>query len=191
VDEEVQAISAGWLHALYIKNDGTLMAMGGNDSGQLGDGTETRRLLPVEVDRDVLAIAAGSSHSLYIKLETFESWLENFFTEEEQQRAELAGENADPDGDGLTNSFEFLANLDPTSSESRLHYQYANDSDEVLRIWPMSDSSAFEIQTSTNMSDWSQLDSSLYQLSGYFLDIDLTTLAPPAFFKVLLSDTGH
>ena len=53
-----------------VRSDGTeIWAWGRNDSGQLGDGTLTRRLSPGQVRglSEVVAIAAGSYHSLAVK----------------------------------------------------------------------------------------------------------------------------
>ncbi len=56
-------------HVFAIKSDGTLWAWGANSSGQLGDGTNTNKNTPVQVD--VAAtwtdVAAGESHTLAIK----------------------------------------------------------------------------------------------------------------------------
>jgi uncharacterized repeat protein (TIGR01451 family) len=54
---------------LALKSDGTVWAWGGNDSGQLGDGTTTDRSTPVQVGglTRVVAVAAGASHSLAVK----------------------------------------------------------------------------------------------------------------------------
>jgi hypothetical protein len=177
IDTGVRAISGSGYHGLYIKTDGTLMGMGSNNGGELGDGTKVNRTSPVFIDTDVLAIDA-TFRSLYIKAQTYPVWLNKHFTTDEQQNTDITSETSDPDGDGHSNYFEYLAKLDPQNSESRLRYQYTNDSGETLRIWPMTDSSDFEIQTSTDMSAWSSLDSSLYQLSGDFLDIDLAPLSP-------------
>jgi hypothetical protein len=69
----VTAIAAGNNHSLYIKNDGSLWAMGGNDYGQLGSpnvssgfGNGTNRPVMI-VPGDVTAIALGESHSLFLK----------------------------------------------------------------------------------------------------------------------------
>ncbi|MBK8243509.1 MAG: T9SS type A sorting domain-containing protein [Saprospiraceae bacterium] len=62
-------ISASGGHSLAIKIKGTLWAWGDNNSGQLGDGTKTRRNYPVQVGTDTnwLKISAGSFHSIAIK----------------------------------------------------------------------------------------------------------------------------
>lgn len=56
-------------HSLALKGDGTVWAWGGNSFGQLGDGTQTDRSIPIQVSglSGVTAIAAGDRHSLAIK----------------------------------------------------------------------------------------------------------------------------
>lgn len=62
-------IAAGPTHSLAVKKDGTAWAWGQNYDGQLGDGTTTNRLTPVQVSglTGVVAVAAGYSHSLALK----------------------------------------------------------------------------------------------------------------------------
>jgi hypothetical protein len=64
--DSVIAIAAGHLHSLFLRQDGSVWAVGNNDAGQLGDGTLQRRLTPVRVKMNdgsfltnVQAIAAG------------------------------------------------------------------------------------------------------------------------------------
>ncbi|WP_428564642.1 MAG: hypothetical protein ACP59X_02605 [Solidesulfovibrio sp. DCME] len=66
---EVCAAPFAGSHALALKNDGTVWAWGSNGSGQLGNGTTTRQLTPVQVTGldNIVAIAAGSAHSLALK----------------------------------------------------------------------------------------------------------------------------
>jgi alpha-tubulin suppressor-like RCC1 family protein len=54
---------------LALRKDGTVWAWGGNDKGQLGDGTTTGRATPVQVSglTGVTAMAAGYSHSLALR----------------------------------------------------------------------------------------------------------------------------
>lgn len=64
----VIAIAGGALHSLFIKNDGSLWAMGWNQYGQLGDGTFNQTSRPEEiVSNGVAAIAAGNFHSVFLK----------------------------------------------------------------------------------------------------------------------------
>ena len=62
----IVTVSAGAEHSLYITSDGKLWAMGPNNCGQLGDGTDTQRHSPVQIASNVTAAAAGGEHSLYV-----------------------------------------------------------------------------------------------------------------------------
>ena len=68
VASSVTAIAAGDGHSLFVKNDGSLWAMGGNIYGQLGDGTYNSTNQPEQiVASNVTAVAAGDLHSLFLK----------------------------------------------------------------------------------------------------------------------------
>ena len=57
----IQAIAAGGAHMFAVKNDGTVWAWGGNAYGQLGIGTTTDSLFPVQIPSlsNVQEIASG------------------------------------------------------------------------------------------------------------------------------------
>jgi alpha-tubulin suppressor-like RCC1 family protein len=67
---EITSISAGFYFALALKSDGTVWAWGNNGDGQLGNGTTTDSLTPVEVmfpsGVTITSIAAGGFHGLAI-----------------------------------------------------------------------------------------------------------------------------
>jgi alpha-tubulin suppressor-like RCC1 family protein len=62
----VKAIAAGANQSLALLEDGTVMAWGGNESGQLGDGNTEESYVPVPVKglTGATAIAAGGEHSM-------------------------------------------------------------------------------------------------------------------------------
>ncbi|WP_295442300.1 CARDB domain-containing protein [uncultured Thiodictyon sp.] len=64
---DVQRIAAGYRHSLAIRADGSLWAWGYNGYGQLGDGTGTNRLSPVQVLTGTAAVAGGYVHTLAVK----------------------------------------------------------------------------------------------------------------------------
>lgn len=43
----IASINAGWFHSFALKADGSLWAFGNNEYGQLGDGTNRQRYVPV------------------------------------------------------------------------------------------------------------------------------------------------
>ena len=77
------AISGGYSHSLALKSDGTVWGWGWNMFGQLGDGTNIDRDVPVQVANlsGVIAIAAGNAnHNLALKNDgTLWAWGENFY----------------------------------------------------------------------------------------------------------------
>lgn len=77
----VTAIAAGEQHSLFIKDDGSLWAMGADSYGQLGDGNPNSPQfypdpgvftnLPEEiVASNVVAVAAGCGHTLFLKADS-------------------------------------------------------------------------------------------------------------------------
>lgn len=74
-------LAAGAYHSLAIAADGTVWAWGDNFWGQLGDGTTTERLTPVQVDglTDVVAVAAGAEHTIALRRDgTVWAWGGNY-----------------------------------------------------------------------------------------------------------------
>ena len=60
-------VAAGGRHSLILKSDGSVWAFGSNQYGQLGDGTNVDRLVPVKIMDNAQAIACGSNHSMILK----------------------------------------------------------------------------------------------------------------------------
>jgi alpha-tubulin suppressor-like RCC1 family protein len=77
-----RAIAGGTSHSLVALEDGTLLASGSGDSGQLGLGDHAPRATPtaVPVPIGVRAVAAGQAHSLAIGVDgSVWAWGENSF----------------------------------------------------------------------------------------------------------------
>ena len=78
----IVAIGAGDQHSLVVKSDGTVVAWGHNNHGQVGDGTTTNRLYPTPVPglTGVSSVAAGAVHSVALKNDgTIYAWGYNNF----------------------------------------------------------------------------------------------------------------
>ena len=76
----VTAVAAGGTHSLALLANGTVVAWGNNEFGQLGDGSTTIAPVPVAVSglTGIKAIAAGESHSLALLADgTVMAWGDN------------------------------------------------------------------------------------------------------------------
>jgi alpha-tubulin suppressor-like RCC1 family protein len=69
--KSVVSVAAGGYHSLAACSDGSVLAWGGNDRGQLGDGSTTDRNVPVVISntgalagKTVVAVSAGLQYSL-------------------------------------------------------------------------------------------------------------------------------
>ncbi len=60
------------------------------------------------------AVSESDWIELEFRSQEFLTWLRIYFSEGELYDIHLADSTADPDGDGYSNQFEFLAKLDPT-----------------------------------------------------------------------------
>ena len=70
----VVQISAGAIHTVFLKGDGTVWATGSNEYGRLGDGTTVNKSVPVQVVdgsgnplSGIVEISAGQYHTTYLK----------------------------------------------------------------------------------------------------------------------------
>jgi alpha-tubulin suppressor-like RCC1 family protein len=73
----VSGVSAGKTHSLALLENGTVMAWGSNENGQLGNGTTTPSAVPIAVSglSEVKAISAGSKQSVaLLKNGTVMAW---------------------------------------------------------------------------------------------------------------------
>lgn len=63
--DDATAVTIGWEHACALRESDSVVCWGGNNSGRLGDGTESNRPLPVAVTglTDVVDVSAGGSHT--------------------------------------------------------------------------------------------------------------------------------
>jgi len=65
--DDAVSVSVGGFHTMVIKTDGSLWAFGGNDYGQLGDGTTVDYHSPVKVMEGVVSVSAAHEYTMAVK----------------------------------------------------------------------------------------------------------------------------
>lgn len=85
----------------------------------------------------------------------FSQWLLGYYTSEEIAALSPSASEADPDGDGVNNSGEFLLQLDPTSLQSRPNIVATNSENGiVITISPKIAGVAYRLNKSDNLISW-------------------------------------
>ncbi|WP_395740254.1 cadherin-like beta sandwich domain-containing protein [Prosthecobacter sp.] len=146
--KSVVALAAGGSHSLALCSDGTVVAWGNNNYGQLGDNTVINRQVPVAVNtvsgvsalfgRTVVAIAAGGNHSLALCSDgTVVAWGLN-------AQGQLGDNSGTRTPGGINRSVPVLVNAQSGSAlngktVSRIaagaYHSVAQCTDQLLAVW--------------------------------------------------------
>jgi len=149
-------IAAGSAHTVALKSDGTVWAWGWNHFGQLGDGTDINRTIPVQVVSpdgdghllDIIEIAGGSDHTIALKSDsTVLTWGSNEYgqlgdgsTSDSYSPVQVVG----PSGVGYLTGIIAIA--------GDMYHTIALKSDSTVWTWGRNSSGQLGNGTTTNSS---------------------------------------
>ena len=87
----------------------------------------------------------------------YEEWLQRHFTGDDLNDETIVARDADPDGDKLTNEFEFEANIVPNDSTSIVVAKVETPGGEKLCVGPILSGVPVSVETSGDMNAWEEL----------------------------------
>ncbi|MGK0190391.1 MAG: hypothetical protein ACI9R3_006217, partial [Verrucomicrobiales bacterium] len=87
-------------------------------------------------------------------VDSYQGWLSDYFTPAEIAEGSLTAADADPDGDGRTNTEEFAFVTNPRSSDAPRIYPKVAGNSFVLEYWRQTTSFSYGIYTSTDLLQW-------------------------------------
>jgi hypothetical protein len=115
----------------------------------------------------------------------WQAWLAAHFNPAEQADPAVAGEAADPDGDGMTNLGEFLAGTDPRAAASRLELAAAPAGPGVVRLrFTAQAGRSYAVQARTPGGPWQTLRSFGAAAAPAAAEVDAAVDLPVKFFRV-------
>src|SRR5262249_26778113 len=123
-------VAAGSIYSLALRSDGSVLAWGDNANGNLGDGTVTLRVIPVQVNgltagSGVTKIAGSNSHSLALKTDgSLLAWGSN-----------NVGQLGRGTFDGTPAPIQNLAGLDAVAAGVGGTHSLAHKSDGTVLAW--------------------------------------------------------
>ena len=104
--------------------------------------------------------------------EEYLAWLPGYFSEEEILDLDYVSETSDPDGDGYSNEFEFLANFDPNDYSDHLLIEFVSNEARQLSFKPLRSGVHFKAQYSLDLQNWVDIDNAFFELVDEALRID-------------------
>ncbi|QXD22919.1 SUMF1/EgtB/PvdO family nonheme iron enzyme [Opitutia bacterium ISCC 51] len=119
--------------------------------------------------------------------ESWPEWLEMHFSAEHRNIANYVADTADPDGDGFSNRFEFIAKLDPTDPKSRVLFSVEDNSPNRLLIGPITEGVRYEIDSSTDLLVWKPLQTENFQFEGSNLIFEMGSTPDKRFYRLSIS----
>lgn len=138
----------------------------------------------------------------------FMTWRNSNFTPEERTNATISGAQADPDGDGASNAFEFLAGTNPKNPSDTPHLtgevknlsSYGLPQDYFtarLKVSPFVDDVSFGLDASDDLGHWNSSTLTLVTnspLSGGFYEYlfrmtNSVTAVNPGFVRLRVEQT--
>lgn len=122
----------------------------------------------------------------------YSAWLDANFTLRELSDWQIVGAAADADGDGTSNEFEFVAQLDPKDASSRFVAELKATPGINVEISPLNEGVSFRLESSEDLAFWTPVPESAFRVDGDQLIIDEPQLTPRGFYRIaILGDNGE
>lgn len=99
----------------------------------------------------------------------------------------FSGVGADPDENGISNNFDYLARLNPVDLSSKLAYTFTKNPDTILSISPIVNGVIWEARSSPDLQSGTTVNSELYQVVYNEIQIDRRAFLPSTSFPIVLS----
>jgi hypothetical protein len=139
------------------------------------------------------AVSLGYTTTTFMSLQTaplvpvYADWVMAKFTVPQQNNPGIVGEDADPDGDKLSNYLEFLLGTNPRNSNSGLSYRMEG---RTLVVGPIPGGANWELRSGGDFSIWGVVGPEMYEVLGNEIRVDLNAFASPTFIQLVLSDNN-
>ncbi len=116
----------------------------------------------------------------------YASWLSQYLSAEQLLEAFYASQEADPDGDGLTNREEYLSLTDPMDRNSKLTVRWMDTKGAELFYGPIHPDVSSLLTFSTDLDSWMPVPGIRISKSGSEYTVDLNGFSEKAFYRVQL-----
>lgn len=131
-------------------------------------------------------VSLGFDSASISTLSGYASWLSQHLPAEQLLNAFYASQEADPDGDGLTNREEYFSLTDPSDQNSKLFLRWADGNRAELSYGPVNPAVSSLLTSSADLNSWLPVPENRISTSGSEYRADLDGLPDRAFYRVQL-----